>query len=102
LSALEILDEIEQRGRLDPESIEQSLNVDDVRRAVPTEPHQIGCNIVRESIIQQPWRQRFLLASVGSTRVPEGLYAHDWYGFLVEWQNEMRLWEKHRAARGEH
>ncbi|MEB0222894.1 hypothetical protein QN407_01770 [Pseudomonas sp. 10S4] len=102
LDALDVLDDIEQRERLDTASIEQPLSVEDALRFVPTEPHSVGCRIVRESSIPQPWRERFLLASVGSTRVPEGPYAHDWNKFLVEWQKEMRLLEKHRVARGEH
>lgn len=100
LAALDVLDDIEQRERLDAASMEQPLSIEEVRRFVPTEPHPIGCRIVRESSIPQPWRERFLRASVGSTCVPEGPYAHDWDKFLVEWQNEMRHLEKHRAARG--
>lgn len=102
LDALDVLDDIEQRERFDIPSVEQPLGVEEVLRFVPTEPHPIGCSIVRESSIPQPWRERFLRASVGSTRVPEGPYAHDWDKFLVEWQNEMRHLEKHRAARGKH
>ncbi|WP_124319609.1 hypothetical protein [Pseudomonas chlororaphis] len=102
ISALDILDDIEQRERLDAASMEQPLSVEEVLLFVPTEPHPIGCRIVRESSIPQPWRERFLRASLGSTRVPEGPYAHDWDKFLAEWQNEMRLLEKHRVARGEH
>ncbi|MBT2374399.1 hypothetical protein [Pseudomonas fluorescens] len=100
LDVLDVLDDIELRERLDTGSMEQPLSVEEVLRFVPTKSHPIGCRIVRESSIPQPWRERFLRASVGSTRVPEGLYARDWDKFLVEWQNEMRHLEKHRAARG--
>ncbi|MDR8364115.1 hypothetical protein MMG91_07090 [Pseudomonas sp. JL3] len=100
LDALDVLDDIAQRERLDIASVEQPLGVEEVLRFVPTEPHPIGCRIVRESSIPQPWRERFLRASVGSTRVLEGPYAHDWDMFLAEWQNEMRHVERHRAARG--
>jgi hypothetical protein len=102
LDALEVLDDIEQQERFDTPSMEQPLSVEEVLRFVPTESHPIGCRIVRESSIPQPWRERFLRASVGSTRVPEGPYERDWDKFLVEWQNEMRHLEKHRAARGKH
>ncbi|NWL21896.1 hypothetical protein DM828_21605 [Pseudomonas umsongensis] len=98
VSALTILDEIEQLERLASESKEQPLSVGEVQRLVPIEPHSIGCAIVREANIPQPWRERFLLASIGSTRVAEGAYAHDWEQFLAGWQNETRHLEKHRAA----
>lgn len=100
LHALDVLDEIEQRERPNSALMEQSLSIEEAQRGVTIEPHPIGCSIVRESSIPQPWRERFLRASVGSTRVPEGPYAHDWDKFLVEWQNEMRHLEKHRAVRG--
>jgi hypothetical protein len=99
LDALDVLDDIEQRERLDTAPMEQPLSVEDVLRFVPTERHSVGYRIVRESSIPQPWRERFLLASLGSTRVPEGPYAHDWEKFLAEWQSEMWLLEQHRAAR---
>lgn len=102
LDVLDAIDDIEQRERLETASMEQPLGVEEVRRFVPTEAHPIGCRIVLESSIPQPWRERFLRASLGSTRVPEGPYAHDWDKFLVEWKNEMRHLEKHRAARGKH
>jgi len=56
-------------------------------------------SIVREASIPQPWRERFLQASVGSTRLVDGLYAHDWEKFLSEWQAEMKRVDVHRAAR---
>lgn len=102
LDALDVLDDVEKREQLDAASMEQPLRVEDVLRFVPTEPHSIGCRIVREPSIPQPWGERFPRASVGSTRVPEGPYAHDWDKFLVEWQNEMQHLEKHRAAIGKH
>lgn len=49
LDALDVLDDIEQRERFDTPSMEQPLSVEDVLRFVPTEPHPIGCRIVRES-----------------------------------------------------
>ncbi|MHA6181635.1 hypothetical protein [Pseudomonas mohnii] len=101
LPVLDVLDDIERRERFDSVSIEAPSSIEDVRRFVPVEAHPIGCNIIRESNIPQPWRERFLAASVGSTRVAEGPYSHDWGKFLAEWQNEMQLLETHRMARGE-
>lgn len=45
---------------------------------------------------------RFLLASVGSTRVLEGIYAHDLDSFIIAWQRETRQLENHRTARAKH
>ena len=101
LPVLDVLDDIERREQLDSVSIEHPPSIEDVRRFVPLEAHPIGCNIVRESNIPQPWRERFLIASLGSTRVAEGPYSYDWIEFLDHWQNEMRLLETHRMARGE-
>jgi hypothetical protein len=44
------------------------------------------------------WRERFIRACVGSTRVAEGLYAHDWQSFLDQWVAEMQHLEAHRIA----
>lgn len=99
---LDVLDDIELRERYDTSMPAQALSVEQLRDSIPTEPHPIGCRIVREECIPQPWCERFLRASVGSTRVPEGTYAHDWDRFLDEWQDEMRLLAKHRAARDKH
>ena len=102
LDVLDILDDIELHERHDTSMPAQALSVEQLRDSIPTEPHPVGCRIVREENIPQPWRERFLRASLGSTRVPEGPYAHDWNQFLFEWQQEMQLLESHRAARGQH
>lgn len=102
LDVLDVLDDIELHERHDTSMPAQTLSVEQLRDSIPTEPHPIGCRIVREENIPQPWRERFLRASAGSTRVPEGAYAHDWDRFLDEWQDEMRLLAKHRAAREKH
>ena len=102
LDVLDVLDDIELHERHDTSMPAQTLSVEQLRDSIPTEPHPIGCRIVREECIPQPWRERFLCASVGSTRVPEGPYAHDWDRFLDEWQDVMRLLAKHRAAREKH
>jgi hypothetical protein len=102
LDILDVLDDIEQRDRHDTSMQAMALSVEQLRDSIPTEPHTIGCRIVREECIPQPWRERFLCASVGSTRVPEGPYAHDWDRFLDEWQDEMRLLATQRAAREKH
>lgn len=94
---LRALDEIDQQeqawlgsGRI--------ATVDEVANQVATEPHPIGTPIVRDEAIPEPWRERFLCASYGSTRVAEGGYLHDWLKFLSKWQREMTHLERHRAA----
>lgn len=99
LDVLEILDDIELRERDDASMPAQTLSVEQLRNSIPTEPHPIGCRIVREANIPQPWRERFLRASLGSTRVADGPYAHDWQKFLDDWEHEMLHLQKHRAAR---
>jgi hypothetical protein len=98
LPLLDILREIEQSEQADFPLSSSLLSTQLVLALVPTEPHPIGYDIVRESSIPQPWRERFIRASIGSTHVEEGFYAHDWQSFMTRWQGEMEHVEKHRAA----
>ena len=98
LCVLRVLDEIDLQeqawlgsGRI--------ATVDEVTNQVASEPHPIGTSIVRDDAIPEPWRERFLCASYGSTRVDEGAYLQDWLKFLSKWQQEMTHLERHRAAR---
>jgi hypothetical protein len=61
--------------------------------------HNSGLDIILEQTIPQPWRERFLQASIGSTRVPDGPYAADWDNFLTEWEREMQHLQTHRLAK---
>ena len=97
ISILESLDDIELKEKQDSSTMAQALTEDELLSSVPAEPHPIGICIVREASIPQPWRERFLQASIGSTRVSEGLFAHDWSKFLVEWKRDIRHLEMHRA-----
>jgi hypothetical protein len=99
LDVLDGLDDIELRERHDLASFAQALGVEQLRDAIPTESHPIGCRIVREANIPQPWRERFLRASLGSTRVLDGPFVHDWENFLSSWELEMAHLQNHRAAR---
>ena len=99
LDVLDVLDDIDLHERDDASMPAQTLSVEQLRNSIPTEPHPIGCRIVREANIPQPWRERFLRASLGSTRVVSGPYAHDWQKFLDDWEHEMLHLQKHRAAR---
>jgi hypothetical protein len=60
--------------------------------------HNSGVDIIWERDIPQPWRERFLQASIGSTRVSDGPYVADWDNFLTEWEREMRHLQTHRLA----
>ena len=96
---VDVLDDIEGQERVDLNHSHPGLDIDAARKAVQTERHSSGINIVSEASIPQPWRERFLQASIGSTRLTIGPYAHDWEKFLVQWQVEMRHLDAHRSAR---
>ncbi|MFQ6595244.1 MULTISPECIES: hypothetical protein [Pseudomonas] len=96
---VDVLDDIEGQERVDLNHSHPGLDIDAARKAVQIERHSSGINIVNEASIPQPWRERFLQASIGSTRLTIGPYAHDWEKFLVQWQFEMRHLDAHRSAR---
>ena len=96
---LDVLNGIEVQECVDLNLSHPVLDIDTVRKAVLIERHSSGISIVREASIPQPWRERFLQASVGSTRLVDGPYAHDWEKFLAQWQLEMRNLDAHMSAR---
>jgi hypothetical protein len=98
---LDVLDDIEDQERVDLNRSHLSLDINAVRKAVLIERHSSGINIVDEANIPQPWRERFLQASIGSTRLVDGPYAHDWDKFLTQWQAEMKHLDAHMSARRE-
>lgn len=98
LCVLRVLDQIDQQEQ-DSLRAEQIPTIDEVTNRVASESHPIGIPIVRDDAIPEPWRERFLCASYGSTRVVEGAYLHDWLNFLSKWQQEMTHLERHKAAR---
>ena len=81
---LDVLDDIEDQERVDLNRSHPRLDIDAVRKAVLIERHSAGISIVCEASIPQPWRERFLQASIGSTRLGDGPYAHDWEKFLTQ------------------
>ena len=99
---LNVLDDIEDQERVDLNQSHPHPDIDAVRKAVLIERHSSGINIVDEASIPQPWRERFLQASTGSTRLIDGLYAHDWEKFLSEWQSEMLHLDAHMSASRAH
>lgn len=94
---LEVLDEIDLQERQDNSLPIPSASIEELRDSVTLIPHPAGIRIVSESDIPQPWRERFLRASIGSTRVAEGPYAADFHSFLDHWVQEMQHLELHRA-----
>ena len=99
IGVLHVLDEIDLVESQDTSLPKPEATLSDLRESVPLEAHPIGLSIVRESAIPQPWRERFLRASIGSTRVAKGPYARDWHSFLDQWASEMQHLAKHRASR---
>ena len=95
---LNVLDDIQDQERVDLNQSHPHLDIDAVRKAVLIERHSSGINIVDEASIPQPWRERFLQASIGSTRLVDGHYGADWDKFLTEWEREMQHLKNHRAA----
>lgn len=96
---LNVLDDIEDQERVDSNRNHPCLDIDAARNAVQTKRHRSGISIVNEASIPEPWRERFLQASIGSTRLVDGPYAHDWEKFLTQWQAEMQHLDAHISAR---
>ncbi len=94
-----ILDDLDHQECHSASFTEKPLELNAVRDAVPIKRHHSGIDIVLEIDIPEPWRERFLQASIGSTRLPEGPYARDWKKFLTEWQREMQHLHSHWLAR---
>ena len=95
---LAILDDLDDQERNDTPCSDKPLDLIQVRNSVSMMRHNSGIDIILERDIPQPWRERFLQASIGSTRIPEGPYAADWDKFLTEWEREMQHLKNHRAA----
>lgn len=96
---LTILDDLDDPEQSRPALPNDPLELDVVRSSVPMHHHHSGNDIVLERDIPEPWRERFLQASIGSTRIAAGPYARDWEKFLSEWESEMRHLSMHRPAR---
>ncbi|WP_054881399.1 hypothetical protein [Pseudomonas sp. NBRC 111128] len=92
-----ILNSISLEEHGDPD-FDLVLALEELRISVAIRRHPSGKEIVCDSEIPQPWRERFLQASLGSTRLVEGFYADDWKKFLREWDAEMWHLEAHKAA----
>jgi hypothetical protein len=97
--SLTVLDHLDNQQQNDTPSTDTPIGLKEVRNSVPVQNHRCGIDIVLEHDIPQPWTERFLQASIGSTRIADGLYATNWAKFLSRWEDEMRHLEAHRTAR---
>ena len=96
--ALSILDDLDLQERKYSPHTDKALELNQVRDCVTVQHHPSGIDIILEQTIPQPWRERFLQASIGSTRFPDGPYATNWDKFLTEWVREMQHLQNHRVA----
>ena len=93
-----ILDHLDAQEQSSAPSTNTPIGLKQVRHSVQAQHHHSGIDIVLEHDIPQPWRERLLQASIGSTRLADGLYAIDWEKFLDEWEREMQHLHNHRVA----
>lgn len=96
--ALSILDDLDLHVRKDSPHTDKALELNQLGDCVTVQHHHSGIDIILEQTIPQPWRERFLQASIGSTRFPDGPYATNWDKFLTEWVREMQHLQNHRVA----
>lgn len=95
---LAILDDLDDQERNHTPCSDKQIELTGVRNSVSVMRHNSGLDIILEQTIPQPWRERFLQASIGSTRIPDGPYATDWDKFVTEWEREMQHLQNHRVA----
>lgn len=63
---LAILDHLDDQQQSETPSTDTPMGLKEVRDSVPVQHHRCGIDIVLEHDIPQPWRERFLQASIGS------------------------------------
>lgn len=90
---LSVLDAIDDQDRNDP----AGMSIESLVTEVPVTQLNPRFRVVRDEDLPEPWRTRFEQASIGSTRLSEGAYAHDWMKFIRLWSLEMAHVEAHRA-----
>ncbi|WP_139834960.1 hypothetical protein [Pseudomonas sp. B35(2017)] len=99
-AAVEILQRLDDLERLDRESPLSECQLDLQQLGeLPHEAHPIGCWIIRDTTIPEPWKSRFAVALGPAARVQEGWYWHDWTDFLQAWERDTQHIEQHRLAR---
>lgn len=101
IPVLSVLDDIDLQDE-DDTLMTPVMKAEALRRLVVTEFHSSNLQIVREVSIPEPWRERFLQASIGSTRLEAGPYLHDLEKFVHLWTQEIQHLEAHRSAVGKY
>ncbi|MBD8100412.1 hypothetical protein IFR08_17595 [Pseudomonas fluorescens] len=97
IPVVSVLDDIDRQDEADI-LMTPVVKVEALRRFVVTEFHSSNLQIVRDVSIPEPWRERFLQASIGSTRPEAGSYLHDLEKFINLWTQENQHLEEHRSA----
>ncbi|XVJ50137.1 hypothetical protein ACDZ94_24505 (plasmid) [Pseudomonas sp. UBT] len=97
IPVVSMLDEIARQDEADS-VLRDVAKLEDLRDLVVTEPRSSGLQIVRQGSIPQPWRERFLQASIGSTRVEAGPFLNDFEKFINLWAQENQRLEAYRSA----
>ena len=95
---LELLSAISDADATDPIGEAHALSIDEVFEMVPITTVPGSIDYVDYDDISEPWCERFLQASAGSTATIRGGYATDWGKFVRLWKVEMEMIRKHQEA----
>lgn len=95
---LESLSEIGCADEIDPMGEAYALSIDEVFELVPITSVPGSIDYVGYDDIPEPWCERFLQASAGSTATIRGSYAGDWKKFVRLWKAEVEMITKHQLA----
>ncbi|MFI8376143.1 hypothetical protein ACIGCH_18960 [Pseudomonas helleri] len=95
---LELLSAISDADETDPIGVARALSIDEVVAMVPITYEPGSIDYVGYDDIPEPWCERFLQASAGSTATIRGGYASDWEKFVRLWTAEMEMIKKHQEA----
>ncbi|MGR6453553.1 hypothetical protein ACU5P1_17030 [Pseudomonas plecoglossicida] len=96
---LEALAAIANADEADPIGEAHALGIDEVVAMVPVTSAPGSIDYVGFDDIPEPWCERFLQASAGSTASILGSYAGDWMKFVRCWKEEMAMIAKHELAK---
>ena len=95
---LELLSAIRDADETDPIGEACAFGIDEVVALVPITSVSGSIDYVGYDDIPEPWCERFLQASAGSTATIRGGYASDWEKFVRLWTAEMEMIKKHQEA----
>jgi len=95
---LESLSAIAEADESDPIGEAYAVGIDEVFDMVPITSVPGGIDYVGYDDIPEPWCERFLQASAGSTATIRGSYAGDWEKFVRYWKVEMEILRNHQEA----